>query len=417
MTKKKFLTKLLKTFVLILISAIVGSILIYLTKWIPQSAVKDNVSGSVVTLLNEPEYVWNGVAGSKLDNFTDGLILNIAFTETGNKFLDTMLSPYLKFPDSIDPTGPLYSYIYENDSSIITQEYARYWHGHQIIIKPLLCLFSISSIRFINMICQILALFCVLLILNKKNHNQLIPPIIVMWITLIPGATFQSLQYSPVYYITMFAMFAIIANYERDDKWEISYIFELVGILTAFFDLLTYPIVSLGVPLILLFSLSRKSGTLKKNFIQLLRYSIMWSIGYLGMFAAKWIIASIFTPNNIIASAFQAFLTRSSNNVSGYTYTFLDSILCNAKMYRNGIFLILLLIIFSYAVFLLIKNRKFHINISLILAVCAVALYPIAWYMFTINHSVIHAIFTYRDLSITWYAFATALLLQDKKEK
>ena len=143
----------------------------------------------------------------------------------------------------------------------------------------------------------------------------------------------------------------------------------------------------------------------------------MWSIGYLGMFAAKWVIASIFTPNNIIASAFQAFLTRSSNNVSGYTYTFWDSILYNAKMYRNGIFLILLFAIFSYAFFLLIKNRKIHINLSLILTVCTVALYPIVWYMLTINHSVIHAIFTYRDLSITWYAFATALLLQDKKEK
>lgn len=411
--RNKIIKNILKTILMIIVCAFVGSVLLYLTKWIPQSAVQDNISGSVVILLNEPQYIWDGIAGSKLDDFTDGLILNMAYTQTDNKFNDTFLSPYLKFPDSIDPTSPLYSYIYENDSSVVVEEYARYWHGHQVIIKPLLCLFSISSIRFINMICQILVLFGVLMMLTKRKQYQLIMPIIVMWISLIPGATFQSLQYSPVYYITMLAMIAIILCYEEDNESKMLYLFEFIGILVAFFDLLTYPLVSLGVPLIFLFSLNRRKQ--EKTILQLFKYSVMWLLGYVGMWGSKWILASVFTQNDIIGSAFRALTARSSNSVGGYVYSFWDAILCNIKIYKNGIFLILILIILVCTVIGVIRKRSLHINFSFLISLCIISLYPFLWYTLTINHSVVHAIFTYRELAITWYAFASVFLLQEPR--
>jgi len=60
----------------------------------------------------------------------------------------------------------------------------------------------------------------------------------------------------------------------------------LAGISTAFFDLLTYPVVALGIPLIIFTALTSEMG-IRKNIKKIFEHSLSFSIGYAGMWGAN----------------------------------------------------------------------------------------------------------------------------------
>lgn len=77
----------------------------------------------------------------------------------------------------------------------------------------------------------------------------------------------MSLQFNSVFMVTFTAM--LIIAY-RNEKWKDKplYIwgvfFLIIGAFTSYLDLLTYPLVTLGLPILLWFSLNY-SGNLKEN--------------------------------------------------------------------------------------------------------------------------------------------------------
>ena len=75
-----------------------------------------------------------------------------------------------------------------------------------------------------------------------------------------------------------------------------------IGGLTAFFDLLTAPLVTYGIPMIVLILLRSKMNkyTLKQDIFQYIKLSIMWIASYSLTYLAKWVIASIILNENII---------------------------------------------------------------------------------------------------------------------
>ena len=73
-----------------------------------------------------------------------------------------------------------------------------------------------------------------------------------------------------------------------------------IGIVVSYFDFLTYPLVTLGVPLCLLLILQADKITYLQKIKNIISLSIAWVIGYLGMWAMKWMIGSIATHKNIL---------------------------------------------------------------------------------------------------------------------
>ena len=75
------------------------------------------------------------------------------------------------------------------------------------------------------------------------------------------------------------------------------------GILVAFFDLLTYPIAALGMLLVL--QLLMFESNFIKDVIRAARSSIVWIIGYLGMWCGKWVVASLLKTINLTTGIIQ----------------------------------------------------------------------------------------------------------------
>ena len=88
-----------------------------------------------------------------------------------------------------------------------------------------------------------------------------LPGLIASWFLLMPVVCGICLQYVPV---TLLALCACLALLRADGAIEraigLPAFFALTGLLTNYFDLLTFPLVTLGFPLALLLALRMERG-------------------------------------------------------------------------------------------------------------------------------------------------------------
>ncbi len=138
---------------------------------------------------------------------------------------------------------------------------------------------------------------------------------------------------------------------------------------TNFLDLLTFPMITLGMPLIVLFLLNLKYDSnylLKRNIIALFVNSCTWFIGYAFTWIAKWILASIILHRNVIQESILQIFFRTRGDEQ-------------YPVDRSIMFLILY-IFFKKPVKTLTATIPF----------LAVMVYPVIWMLVLSNHSQIH---------------------------
>lgn len=401
---------LVKEIIIIAVCAFMGVAALAVTYLLSQDAMRENVQQSSIILYKEglDIQLWEGIEETMLDTYTDGLLLNVSYTVTDDGLSDILLDTWVE----VDGTNPMNSFyevnVLSNDNYIV-KTYGRYWHGYQIILRPLLVFFTYSDIRQINMILQLTLVFVLICLLVKSENRRFIIPFFVMYIFLSPVSLFSSLQYSPCFYIMMIALIALLGLQKYFNDTTRNYVFLMAGILTAYFDLLTYPLITLAVPLIACLGsdCDRFINTKNRGVKNILSYSASWLIGYMGMWSSKWIIASILTEENIIGDALEQIEFRSGYFTKGYTY--IETLKRNLGICNRNVFFTMVICLAVYILAFTIKNR-IKINIKLLPCIgmiLFVSMYPFMWYFLTKNHSCGHSYFTYRELAISVFGVLT----------
>lgn len=205
--------------------------------------------------------------------------------------------------------------------------------------------------------------------------------------------TILSIQFSSVFYIVTVSL--IVLHKKR--KISIDLFYFIVGIIVNYFDLLTYPLSTLGVPILYTIYYSKKEG--KSLLYAVAKYSFLWTIGYGLMWASKWAIASLITKENVIDDAVNQIFVRSSYIANGETFTFPQMI---SRLFNTGN-KVVITVIFITTIFLFIRNKhnKSIFCYKKLPSYILVGIYPFVWYFILSNHSYWHAFFTYRTLSIS----------------
>lgn len=418
---KTKISKLIKDFLgiiaVIAMSTLIGTIFLIVVYMLPVQNMYKNASETASTLMSEGDYyMWiPSDRTSQSDNFTDALMIQTAIYNGTESFVDkAMMNPRISYEGSS---------IIENLEKTVNNErggvrttYARYWHGYLIILKPLLLLFNYSSIRWINTVvsCFLVAVILIGFYKYFKDFRYALA-FTSSIVFLNPIVMRASLQFNTVFYVIMFEY--IIALYqgemlEKTKKFNL--IFLLSGILVAFFDLLTYPIAALGMLLILQFLMFESN--IVNNITRMIKSSIIWGMGYGGMWSSKWIIATLLTGENAISDAIENAKFRTGTNVgSGSTFSVLG-MLKNNFFWFDGqsaiLFKILILTIIMVVIILcLMKKIKIEINILHIIMLLLFCLIPIGRYMILKNHSFIHGFITYREGMV--YVMAGVCLILD----
>ncbi|MCD7724107.1 MAG: hypothetical protein LUI12_00900 [Clostridiales bacterium] len=421
---KKIAKLLFYELIIVGLCAFLGVAALAVTYLIPDRWIRENVWESSIILHNEGlgRHVWESISETMLDNYTDGLMLNVTYTTTDDGLRDILLATkteVLRDGHDINPMESLYEVIAMANNNYQITSYGRYWHGYQIILRPLLCLFDYGDIRQINMIFQLALVFVFIYILAKSEDKRLLIPFWAMYIFLSPVTLFTSLQYSPCFYMTMFALIAIFTAGKRIGDRKRNYIFLLTGILTAYFDFLTYPFITLAVPLIGYLASSREClSSVKKGFKDVCFYTVSWGVGYVGMWASKWVIASVFTEENVIAQAVDQLKFR-SGHFSG-KQSLLETIRYNWDVCNKEVLWLVLICLAAYFLYGIMKNirkknKEFLLGGGGTWMILLVSAYPYLWYYVTMEHSSNHSYFTWRELAITVFGVTAAGVINSRK--
>lgn len=395
--KKTIFSKIIKLLLILFLLIGIGYALLVMAYLIPLDGIKENLGKSYQLL--ETEGAWRklieGHEDTLLDNWTDSTIL----IETGYEYSQPAYQAALLVPEcSVIDNNPTDSFIklYRQDADVQIAEwnYVNYWHGYLIFMKPLMMFMTYGQIRYLNQFLQTALVGAIIALLGMRKKVWYAIPVILSYVFLNPAVVSMSIQYNTMFLITFIQVLLILIfdnKYKNKELWV--YHFFITGCMTSYFDFLTYPIIGYGIPMILLISFY--PSDIKEEFLNLIKTGLAWCLGYIGMWAGKWILGTVLTDENILQQAIDRILFRSRGDVSEYTY--MDILRRNLEL-RKDVLVVSILFMLGCVIYLVMKGLKISwIKMIIYLLVMVI---PFAWFFAAANHSYFHYFFTYRDLAI-----------------
>lgn len=366
-----------------------------LVNMIPNGAIDTNVQISLTRLAEEGDYpsCFYGTSADQVDNRTDIIML-----------------------EKIEGDG-FHSVLW---NAMSVNQYPRYWHGYQIFLRPLLMKFTIVQIRLISTFAFFGLLTGAVYTMAKRINFWTgllyMMTIVSANILIIPC----SMQFVSCFNIMSAALIVLMCNKKitQSKSNALLYFFFTVGAVTNFMDLLTVPLITLGIPLaatMLIFSLEQKEMKLGGYMRHLLTSSMAWGIGYGLTWVTKWILAAMVTGQNMFADTYQAIvfcvkgdkthlldrLTMLKNNIANY----LGLHAFSKKELLCMLFLMILVLIVSF----LLGHRR-DSRLKVIVPLIVIAVYPFIWYNILVIHAQIYCLFTYRTQMITFFSVGAAVI-------
>ena len=417
----KAFKKLFKSILIIVFCGIIGTIFLILSYYLPTDRIKSHIQEGTF-IYNKtgvyPEIV-DGYSTTILDLYTDAIMLENAMCPVDNPIKDAMLVPgvHVAGYESSEVNSVL---DYVNDVQgieVYISNYPRYWHGYLFVLKFLLTLFSFSDLQMINAIVQSFLWLILVAEFIIKGLKRYLPALFAFVIVMHPMETAMSLQITDCFIITAVASIVVLkfGNAKIIKENDGLIVFLLTGICTSYFDFLTYPLVTLGIPLAILLLLQPQGNSIKSNTIIMLKNSFYWSLGYIGMWAMKWIIGSIILKENLFTDALNQVGMRISTegiddveNISRFM-----AIIRNVSGFAKWTYLGFMLFIIVWILFNECEIRKreklarYYSIYKVIdtIPFLVLSIYPFIWYLIVSNHSIIHPRLAYREMGIFIFSF------------
>lgn len=407
---------------------LLGFVLIVAAYSIPVETMHEAAVESADYYYDEPLYPsLTGDQGTILDYFTDPLMVGMAiFPLTEDPIWDSMRA--MRLSTSPNPATSLYDFVHEGQYSDEPVAYTRYWHGYLLWLKPLLAIgLNIRQINYIWLVVEIALVLAICAQLARKNHQHLIPALLAFLLAIYAYALPFGLEYWSITFVMLVSTLCVVSICGKDNEGHavsittIVVLFLLTGMLTSYSDFLTFPTASYGLPMATLLATIGNTGREQqlKTAIQIALFGLVaWGAGYVGMWAAKWVIASIVLDNNAIADALGTISERSSSVVREERIELSEMARdLTAPYTAKKSFIPVFLTVIFYAVRLFIikeqpKARDLLIYMAPFIVVFVV---PFAWYAATMNHSYIHVFMTYRTMGTAIAALLFAMAVKSRQ--
>lgn len=405
---KKVLKYVIVFFLLILV---LFSLLVATAK-IPRNLIEENIKKSSDIFWKYASEDNSKTPYNQKHFYADAMILYIIYYIDSNNIVDSVMEAnYFSLTQDEAISFDVASTI-KNVEKPNTQ-YLRYWHGSMTILRPLLVLFDMSQIYIINLI--ILAILLVILIIQLIKIKELVLALLFGLIMCAIWTVPFCVEYTWTFLIMLISSI-ILVKLEKKEK-DIKLLFFITGIITCYLDFLTTEIITLFVPLIILLTIrykNNKISNIKESIKTMLWPIILWLIGYVGMWFAKWILASIILNIN----AFDYVIEYAKKRINGTEFVsqnyILETIPRNFKMLfpikfllAEGYFYFIIGILIIFEIIFIRKKEIKKLWFSFILLL--ISLLPYIRYLVLANHSYLHSFFTFRSQIITIMAIILAI--------
>ena len=343
---------------------------------------------------------------TQLDLFSDAIILSeVAYYNKNVSVIDNAMSVYGIRDDDFQEFA-------QGNESVI-DSYPRYWHGNLFVFKVLFSFLDYGAVKILNLLFEIVLIFGISKLMYDGNLKSYIIPFLLSLCLIHPEAIGLCLQFASVFNVMLVSVFILLRFREvllKNNRMV--YYFLVIGMLTSYLDLLSYPLITFGVPMIFYVLLEQDKMTLRENILKIVLFGASWSIGYLGMWVGKWIIGSILLNQDIIANGVNTTLFRMSNAErvgEGVAFSILDPLRLNLSIYFEKVYLIVFALIGVYYLKRLWPLDFSRDNLKNALPLVIISLIPFLWYVVVVNHSSVHYWFTYRILVIFFFALMCGL--------
>lgn len=395
--KAKSVIKYILTF---LITAGILILLLFASvKVVPRESIRANMEKSADYLAGKifDRNIIKDMNSSRMDTYADAILLGVAWDYDSENVVESVL--WSNYYDENEYREICLFNAVTNNMPGNTQ-YLRYWHGSLLFVRPLLTVCDIKGILAISAaLFGILICILIVLLIRKKAYISILALVfgligISIWFVPI------SLEYIWCFIIMFCTSIAVICTKKR-----LGMVFLITGIITSFLDFLTTETITLLVPLLLLIAVKNDhidgDSQFKKYAKQNLLYSVLWGIGYSGMWISKWLIASVVLNIN----AFQYVSEHIKHRTVGDTGISLDgysggslrrNIGCLFPLETGTFGKIIVIAMVCIAIYIAYVYRREKINTGKVLMYFVISLLPYVRYLVMYNHSYLHCFFTYR---------------------
>ncbi len=263
---------------------------------VPESKIEKNARAGMALLEHDSGGYWPTIPfkrGVVMDYRTDARMLEYALREEGAGLLRASQVP----------------------------DYARYWHGYQVYLRPGLALGTLQDLRWVNTLVQYAAI-CLFAALAAKRLHAVFALCFGAALAMVDYLVVPySFQFSGVFLVMLGASITLLAFWEKPwFKKRIPQFFFTVGAATVFMDLLTAPVITLGVPLVLLVLLRAREKRERplRNLWEYFCGCVAWAGGYVALWFSKWMISGVVLRRNEIWISIQQILFRTGASADGY---------------------------------------------------------------------------------------------------
>ena len=409
-------------------TVVVALLLLIFAAFLPQSVIQEHVAQSVDLVMQdfENDYLFDKSIASKLDVFTDTMILRMSLT-TNDSYLGSVLTnPVYVFDDLEEWEGsPVtlanLAYGKQADNAWF---YTRYWMGFRVVLRLALLFFTYAQIkRYLAFL--FLSLFVAVICDLAKRTDSKIAFLFALSIILIrPQVMATSMQLTCCFFIAFIAML-LIPWLHRHPKWEGLFFMEL-GMLTMYFDFYTVPLVTLGYPLLYLRILQQQEE-ISVSWKNLFRNMAVWFAGYGLMWVAKLGLTSLLTSEDALGQGFTSFFMRvgiSKDTETAEFYSLKPAFdgIREAVFSDNAGMVVYLLgaaVILAIVLWKVLRGHASLLTLRKSAPYLFFAAMPLIWFVITRQPVAIHYFFQYRTIALThWGAgvFLYSLLSAKSRE-
>ena len=424
--------EIIKYIIIFFVTLIILFGLLVITAKIPRELISDNIkestsefptSSEIDKVVIKRDYTYRHI-------YADAILLNIMYCIDTSKPVQAVMeakyySELKEIVNNFDQKEEVSKSISYDFNELVdgkhegNQQYIRYWHGSMSIIRPLLVFLNLKQIYILNFIIITVLTIILLIMLIKTKIKELVVAFIISLIMCLVITVPFCLEYTWTYMIMLIASILAIILEKRGKKLNI--LFFVTGIITCYLDFLSTELLTFMVPILLILVIRYKQNRLtnfKEGFKFLVISTILWGIGYIGMWFAKWILASIILKIN----AFDYVIDNAIERINGgntaiirtdniYIRAIVDNLLTlfpiNIQKRVERLYFIPVIIIIFVLVFIKKKNWRELWFPALLLII---AITPYIRYLILADHSYRHYFFTFRLQMISIIALILAIV-------
>lgn len=408
----------------------------------PAELYRSKLQTSYTYGLVEAKAIDRAPTGWGSDKATECLSLGMGLKKDLN-LGDRLMNYYPSSTKTYNPCEGLINWVQGNQGQYDFQSYARYWHGHSEIIRWLVLIFGLPIARallWFTMFAMLFALWCILknrlsLISLKANETSLF--IIAIYAFF---AGLSDLHSSMTHLLSEISILGIVLVAYKVLKSGSSSSILLSGYgLGGAYVCTSYMINPQSIPAAIFVWATIPIMVATQDTINTVKNSIRFItslvVGYILVWASKWVMISMLTPYDIWSEVKMQALHRSSQSADSLSEgvsrhftgfdeypAFLRAIIANvgalvskvydprySTLFALGIYsLIILFAAILFARFWKQKDithesfqsleARFTLNVLLIWLLSTFQV--LIWYTFLPQHSFDHATYTYRSLTI-----------------